>query len=156
VSAWSLAAWALVAARRPVLGVAVAAASTGLLVRKLGDLPDPGGEAARLAGAGHLAAGRWIAKAVTRAWWPLALPAALVSGRARTALVAAAVLPALVDWWRTRPPLGPGRYVGLRFADDVAYGAGLWTGCWRERSTAALRPDVTSWPGRRRLGGPED
>jgi len=151
VSGWSLAAWGLVAARRPALGLGVAAASTALLVRKLSDLPSPGREAVRLAGAGHLAAGRWIARAITRAWWPLAVPAALLSRRARTALAAAALVPPLVDWWRTRPPLGPVRYVTLRLADDIAYGAGLWAGCWREGSAAALVPDLRSWPGRRAL-----
>ena len=39
----------------------------------------------------------------------------------------------------------PARWVAIRLADDVAYGAGVWLGCWRERSAAALRPDLTDW-----------
>jgi mycofactocin glycosyltransferase len=150
VSAWSLAAWALLALRLPVAGAGVAAVSTALLVRKLRGMPRPAGLALRLAGMGHLAAGRWIAKAASRAWWPVTLPAALLSRRLRPALLAAFLLPPLWDWWRKRPPLDPGRYLLLRLGDDLAYGAGLWVGCWRQPSARALVPDLTSWPGRSR------
>jgi hypothetical protein len=58
------------------------------------------------------------------------------------------VLPLLADWQRQRPALDPVRWIALHLADDMTYGAGVWAGCWRERSFAALRPDLTSWPGR--------
>lgn len=148
VSAWSAAAWSIAVAGHPMLGVGVAAGSAALLPRKLGSVvPDPWGETLRLAGRGHLHAGRWLARAVTRTWWPLALVAALFSRRARLALGAAMLVP-LLDW---KPQLGIGRarYVATRLADDIAYGAGVWEGCLRERSASALKPDLTSWPGRR-------
>jgi hypothetical protein len=64
-------------------------------------------------------------------------------------VLAAATVPSLLEWVEQRPPLDPLRWTALRLADDVAYGAGVWAGCVRERSMAALRPDLTSWPGRR-------
>lgn len=150
VSAWSASAWSAVAAGHPLVGIGLAATSTALLPRKLGALEHPWPEALRLAGRGHLHAGRWIARALTRTWWPLALLAALVSRRACRAVLAAAIVPAMLDWRARHPPVDPVRYVGLRLADDVAYGTGVWLGCVRERSLGPLRPDLTSWPGRRR------
>jgi hypothetical protein len=112
----------------------------------------PTSVALALAARGHLGAGRWLAAAVTRPWWPLALAAAVAVRRLRPAVLAAAVVPAAVDWYRTRPPLDPASYVGLRIADDMAYGAGVWLGCWRHRTLAPLTPDLTSWPGRGAAG----
>jgi mycofactocin system glycosyltransferase len=149
VSWWSLASWALVAAGHPALGVAVATGSGALLPRRLrGVVAEPVVEGARLAAQGHAMAGRWIAQALRRTWWPAAVAAALVGRRARRALLAAAVLGPLLDW---DPEIGVDRvrYVALRVADDVAYGSGVWLGCWRQRTTAPLWPDLRSWPGRR-------
>ncbi|HEX7132087.1 MAG TPA: mycofactocin biosynthesis glycosyltransferase MftF, partial [Iamia sp.] len=94
VSGWSGAAWALVAVGHPVLGTAVAAGSTAALARKLAGLERPGAEAVRLAGRGHLLAGRAIAQAVRRTWLPVALGAAVVSRRARPVVAAAVLGPA--------------------------------------------------------------
>jgi mycofactocin system glycosyltransferase len=146
VSGWSAAVWALVATGAPVASLAVAAGTAIALSKKLEGLDEPGVEAARLTGYGHLFAGRLIAGAITRAWWPLMLPLALVSKRARRVLAAAALLPPLIDWVRQRPPLDPLRYVALRVLDDAAYGVGLWQGALRRRTTEPLLPDLTSWP----------
>jgi hypothetical protein len=149
VSGWSAAAWGLAAAGHPIAGVATAAGTTALLAPKLHPLPDAWREAVRLAGMGHLLAGRRLADAVTRAWWPAALVAAAVSKRARRALVATAIVPALLEWRERRPAdVDPARFVLAKLADDVAYGAGVWTGCIRERSFRALVPDLANWPGR--------
>ena len=106
-------------------------------------------EARKLAGQGHLHAGAAVADAVRRAWWPLAATAALVSRRARRGVLAAAVVPPLLEWRRQRPPLDPAQWALLRLLDDVTYGAGVWAGCARERSLVALRPDLVDWPGNR-------
>ncbi|MEY2446180.1 MAG: mycofactocin glycosyltransferase [Ilumatobacteraceae bacterium] len=146
ISGWSAAVWALVAARRPIAALAVAMGTTVALRRKLQDLPVE--EPVRLAGLGHLYAGRQVAGAITRAWWPVALVVALLIRRSRPALIAVATLPPLLDWAkgaRTRDPL---RYIGLRVADDVAYGAGVWRGVIDERACGALAPKFTNWPGR--------
>ena len=158
VSGWSLAAWVLAGLGWPLAGLAVAAGSAAALPRKLaGSVPDPRREALRLAGWGHGHAGRWVARAVTRTWWPFALVAALGSRRARRAVVAAVAVPALADWWSRRAQIGldPVRYVALRLADDVAYGAGVWAGCVRHRTVGPLVADLTSWPGRRGAGDGE-
>jgi mycofactocin system glycosyltransferase len=146
VSGWSAAVWALAAAGAPLTALATAGGTALALSRKLQNLDDPVGEALRLTGTGHLFAGRMLAGAITRAWWPVVLVLALVSRRARRVLAAAALLPALVDWVRQRPPLDPVRYVGLRVLDDAAYGTGLWLGALDRRTAAPLLPDLTSWP----------
>jgi mycofactocin system glycosyltransferase len=135
VSGWSGAVWGLLAAGQPLAAVGLAGATTAALVPKLRGVP--AGESLRLAGLGHLFAGRTLADAARRAWWPMLLAGALVSKRARWVAAAAAV-PALLDG-------------GLpRLVDDLAYGAGVWKGVVAEREPGPLTPDFTSWPGRSR------
>ncbi len=124
----------------------MAAGTAVALQRKLEGLEEPGAEAARLTGYGHLFAGRQVANAITRAWWPLVVPLALVSKRARRILAAAALVPPLIDWVQQRPPLDPLRYIALRVLDDAAYGFGLWQGAIRRHTAEPLLPDFTSWP----------
>jgi mycofactocin system glycosyltransferase len=146
VSGWSAAVWVLAALGHPVAGAAVSAGTAIALADKLKALDHPVKESMQLAGLGHLFAGRLLAAAVTRVWWPLLVPLALVSKRVRYVLLASAVVPALVDWARTRPRIDPLRYVALRALDDVAYGVGVWQGVVRGRSFDPLVPDLTSWP----------
>lgn len=151
LNAWSLAAWTMAAfgGRRGLLaGALTAAASAALLVPDLrGRVDDPVAETARLAGAGNLWAGRWLASATIRAWFPLALGAAMGSVRARRALVAAAVVPNLVEWHERRPGLSPARWAAARIADDLAYCAGVWWGCAQVGSWRSIRPRLTGIPG---------
>lgn len=149
VSGWSAAVWGLAGAGRPRTAAAVAAATTALLAPRLEGLDRRWEEAVRLAGAGHLHAGRLAADALRRTWWPLTLSVAAAWPRCRPAVAAAFLVPPLADWVRARPPLDPLRFATLRILDDVAYGAGVWAGALRERSGAALVPDLTNWPGRR-------
>jgi mycofactocin glycosyltransferase len=146
VSGWSAAVWALAAAGAPFAALATAGGTALALSGKLANLDDPVSEAARLTATGHLFAGRMLASAITRAWWPVVLALAIVSKRARRVLVAAAVVPSLIDWVRQRPPLDPVRYVALRILDDAAYGVGLWRGAIDRRTVEPLLPDLTSWP----------
>jgi mycofactocin glycosyltransferase len=96
-------------------------------------------ESVRLAGLGHLNAGRSLADAARRAWWPLLLAGAVVSRRVRW-VAALSALPALLDG-------------GVpRLVDDLAYGAGVWKGVIAERDPAPLVPEFKSWPGRYRPG----
>jgi mycofactocin system glycosyltransferase len=143
VSGWSAAVWAFVALGAPLAATAVGLASALALAADLEPLEHPLQEALRLAGLGHLHAGRLLATAVVRAWWPVALTAALAGRRARAVVAVAALAPALVDWWRTRPPLTPAYYVALRLADDAAYGTGLWGGALAARTAGPLLPDLT-------------
>ena len=64
---------------------------------------------------------------------------------ARRAAAASLLLgPPLTAWSARRGSLDPVRYVLGQLADDVAYGAGVWTGALRARSTAPVRP-VIAW-----------
>jgi hypothetical protein len=144
MSGWSLVVWALMAARRPALAVAVAAGTGVALQRTLRQLPRA--EIARLVGFGHLAAGRQLAEATRRVWWPLAVPA-LFWRRTRCWVLVAFVAPALVDAVRTRSAQ-PVLDLPLHTADEAAYGAGVWWGVVSERTVAPLLPEITSWPTR--------
>lgn len=140
ISGWSAAAWGAVLLGHPFVGLAVAAGTTAALVPKLATLEQPAAEAVRIAGRGNLWAGRSVADALRRTWWPLTALLAWFVPRARPAIVAAAAVPALLEWQEERPRLGFGRFAALRLLDDLAYGAGVWAGCWRQRSARALRP----------------
>ena len=143
VSPWTAAAWAAVALRHPALGATITAVATGLLARDLrGVVPDPTDDAIALAGGGTLRSGEVVADAWVRAWWPLALAAFVGVPRLRPAIAAAAVVPALLEWRRERPPLDPLRWLAARRLDDAAYGWGMWTGALDEGVFDALRPDL--------------
>ena len=80
--------------------------------------------------------------------WPIAVTAALMSRRARWALVAAVAVTAASDVRAHRGTLDPASAAALRLADDVAYGAGVWAGMWRVRTIDPIVPVLSSWPGR--------
>jgi mycofactocin glycosyltransferase len=126
---WSAFAWGAIIGGHPFAGMTAAIGSALALAPKL-----PGVAAVdsfRLAIRGHLLAGRQIATAGRRAWWPIIAVGALVSRRLRW--VGAAMVLADV---RATPT-------------DVAYGWGVWTGMWRHRTWAPIVPRLSAWPGRR-------
>ena len=135
-------AWLLVALGRPGPALGLAAIGTLRLGRRLGRLEHPWREAARLTASGHAGTARVLAEQAVRTWWPASLAAALVSRRARRALIVCALVPPLLEWWSRRPALDPARYAALRLADAAAYGTGVWAGCARERTLAPLLPAV--------------
>ena len=91
MSGWSAGAWALAAVGHPLAGVVVGAGSAAALVPKLADVPPL--VSLRIAGLGNLHAGRLLADAVRRVWWPIVLVAAIRSRRARL-IALASLLPA--------------------------------------------------------------
>jgi mycofactocin system glycosyltransferase len=160
---WTVAAWGAVLAIRPRTAGAAAAAgttavATALLARRLARVtgegwPLPGRGAAmpgptawrlaiRLAGGGTVASGRPLGSAISRTWWPVAIPLAIVLPRLRLPLAALVLAPPLLDWAGRRPPLDPARYVMARLLDDAAYSTGVWKGCLRQRSFRALLPAI--------------
>ena len=146
MSPWSLAVWSLVAAGHPVLGAAVAAGTVARLRSRLDDLP--AAEVLRTGVHGHLGAGRQLARAVLRVWWPVAVPAAVVSRRARRVVFASVAVEAAATWRPAsrrglRQPLDPLRSAVLGLLDDVAYGGGVWLGAARRRSLRALLPRLS-------------
>ncbi len=143
-SGWSAAAWTALAAGHPIVGLGVAVGSATALKRKLDSLPDSLAITARIAGIGHLHAGYGIARAVARVWWPLAALLALFRPRTRPMIVAAVFGPSLLDWIRGSRPAGLFRSLGLRLADDLAYGTGVWKGVLETGDLTALTPDLPS------------
>lgn len=149
-SPWTLAvAGAVLVQRRWALEAAagVGVIATWRLSRRLRSSDRPVVAAARLAPYGVVSALWQCGAAATRHWWPVVVPAAVVSQRVRRAALAAALVDGLVDWWRVRPTLDPVRYLALRRLDDLAYGAGLWRGAWAHRTTAPLRPSLVKGSG---------
>lgn len=144
-SGWSVAVWGTATLVHPVVGASLGIGTTLALVRKLRDVP--AAESIRLAGLGNLYAGQLLASTMLRAWWPISLAAAVMSARARRAVIAAVVCTAVTDIRRHRNTLDPARAVALGIADDLAYGAGVWAGMWRERTVAPITPELSSWPG---------
>jgi GT2 family glycosyltransferase len=100
--------------------------------------------AARLAGGGTLAAARPLGSALSRTWWPLAIPAAIAVPRLRVPAAALILAPPLLDWADRRPPLDPARYVAARLLDDAAYSLGVWQGCLERRTVRPLLPAIGS------------
>ena len=156
---WTVGAWAAALSGRPVTAAALTAAATALLARRLSKVtgetwPLPAARptrraeawrlAARLAGGGTLAAGRPIGSALSRTWWPLAIPAAIAFPKLRRPVAALILLPPLLDWADRRPPLDPARYVAARLLDDAAYSLGVWHGCIKRRTIAPLLPVIGS------------
>lgn len=142
LSPWSAAVWGLVLARRPRLAAALAGGTVIAMARRVPDLPRV--EVARLVLGGHLGAGRQLATAAVRVWWPLVLLAAVRSQRARR-VGAASALVVVAQAWRRRgrgvgDELGPAAFAALTLADHLAYGAGVWAGCVRHRALGALLP----------------
>ena len=154
ISAWTALAWLAAAAGRPAAGAACTGASIALLARRLALVT---GEewpwhaagtawplAARLAGGGTAAAGRPLGSAISRTWWPVALPAAVAVRRMRWPLAALVLAPPLLDWLDRRPPLDPARYVATRLLDDIGYSLGVWQGCGEQRTVRPLLPRLGS------------
>jgi len=149
-SAWTAAAWLAAAFGYPAAGAAVTGTGTALLARRLARVtgepwPRPAGSAAwrlaaRQAGGGTLAAARPLGSALSRAWWPAALPAAVAVRRLRFPLAALVLAPPLLDWLDRRPPLDPARYVAARLLDDAAYCLGVWQGCAERGTVRPLLP----------------
>ena len=158
-SLWTAAAWLAAAVGYPAAGAVVTGTGTALLARRLAqvtgeDWSRPAGSAAwrlaaRQAAGGTLAAARPLGSAISRTWWPLALPAAIAVRRLRLPLAALVLAPPLLDWLDRRPPLDPARYTAARLLDDVGYSLGVWQGCAERRTVRPLLPllrgrDLTS------------
>jgi len=155
MSGWSAVAWLAAVAGYPVAGAAVMGGTTALLARRLAPFTDdPWPLAARLAGGGTVAAGRLLGSTLSRAWWPLALPAAVAVRRLRLPLAALVLGPPLLGWRERRPPMDPVSYAAARLLDDVAYSVGVWRGCLAARTARPLLPALWWWSAASEPGGP--
>ena len=150
LSLWNVAAATLLLARRPspaagvlaaagALGLAVALRARSLRAASVDPRVAPVIVAKRLvsdaSSAGHL---------LRREWWPVgwrALASARWSWTARAG-AAAMLLPPIWDWLTTRPRIDLPRYLGLRLAEDAAYGSGVIVSAIRSRRRGVLLPLV--------------
>ena len=127
---WTAFVWSAAMTGHPLVAVTAMIGSSLALARRLPDVPPRA--AVGLAVRGHLAAGRQLATAVRRAWWPVVAVGAFVSRRMRWV----AVVSVLADVGAT--------------PTDVAYGWGVWRGMWRHRTWAPVVPRLSAWPGKPR------
>lgn len=149
---FSLLAW-MAFATGSLTGALGGAVFAGLHTRKVGKTlrrSDLGpAETVMLAARGLGYGALQLSSAICRPYWPVAAAAAVLSRRARRAVLAAAFVDAARDWaTRYRQfeagtmPIGPLSYLILKRLDDLAYGAGLWRGVLRERTLRPLRPQI--------------
>jgi hypothetical protein len=66
----------------------------------------------------------------------------MFSQRLRVLFIAAALAPAVYEWWIKRPHLDVVRFALLKMLDNAAYGAGVWKGVIATRNAAPLIPIV--------------
>jgi hypothetical protein len=76
-------------------------------------------------------------------WWPVAV-LTWRRPKPRRVITVAVAMSELADWRRRRPPLDPVRYAIASLADDIAYGAGVWSGCVRTGRVDPLLPRVSA------------
>jgi hypothetical protein len=147
VSPVAAAVWGLLAARRPLAAVAVACVSTAMLASRLtGVVDDPFAEATRLSLTGTARSAAPAVAGFARAWGPLLFLSLFLRrlGRLRLAAVGAFAVSATRDWGSRPDGLDPLRYLSARVADDLAYGTGVWWGCWRARTIRPLLPVIAT------------
>ena len=143
--------WAMVALGWRLPATATSAATVlALRARLNAAIPEDralaAGLATRLILRGHVAAARGLANALTRAWMPLMLVAALKSRRARrvlgVAVLAAAIADARRRWAMSRGDPGARgllrvprlvAHSGIRVVDDFCHCWGVWEGVSRQR-----------------------
>lgn len=112
------------------------------LTRALNNSEHPVRTATELTALGMSANLAQLMHLLLRHWWPVAALGTLFSSRLRRALIAAAAADFLIERRRLECDLDPIRFAAARRLDDLAYGAGLWSGAFRQRSVRALLPYV--------------
>jgi mycofactocin glycosyltransferase len=131
------------AAGRPGRAAACTALAAIGLWGRLPAAPGRAAEAVRLTGAGLGWTVFGLAEAAARPWLPAMLAASVLSRRAR--LATAVAIGARL--WRTSGRRAPGlavpAWAAVQVADDLAYGAGVWTGVARTGNPGPLLPRVT-------------
>ncbi|WP_433733541.1 mycofactocin biosynthesis glycosyltransferase MftF [Nocardia sp. CA-129566] len=120
---------ALVLTGHPAVAAASGILEAGRSAQRLHGHGIPVRAAFTVAAAGQFALIRQVADALRRVWWPLAL----LSRRGRSVLAAAVLSTAAADLARGRNPCP-------RIAADLAYGLGVWVGCFRHRRAEPLLP----------------
>jgi mycofactocin system glycosyltransferase len=146
---WPTVAVAALLARRPVVAAVAYGCSVLTVGRALRHSGAPAeGVPKAMLGAVHqtwLGIGRYAVRFAAPALAVAVVAPGGTAGRrwGRRAAAASLVLgPALTAWLAEGRDHGPVRFVVGRLADDIAYGAGVWSGCRAARTTKPLRPAV--------------
>lgn len=123
----------------PMVAIAAWSWATVRVSRALPEIEDRNVLAARVAARGLWWAMRQEASLLLRHWSPATAVAVLLDRHSRRAVMAALVVDSGIGILQT-PGLSPQTTFAGRRMSDVAYGAGAWWGCWRQRSPRALLP----------------
>ena len=143
-SPWAAGAWLAVAAGFPPPGCGDGLVPAATVRRASRPFRAVTGWPSRLAGLGLVRTGAQLASAITRLWWPVALIAAPRGAAPAPPLLAAALVPGVLDWTRLAAPRFPSTppVTSPCAFDDLAYGAGVWAGAVETRSAGRAPPAV--------------
>jgi mycofactocin glycosyltransferase len=152
ISGWTLLVWLLMV-MGSVLGYVASAVIAAVTARRIANTLDgidsKPADVIMLAARGLGRAALQIASAICRHYWPIALLAAILFRRFRHIVLAAAVVDGVADWVSRHhnldmetKQLGVVSYLVLKRLDDLAYGAGMWTGMVHERHAGPLKPQI--------------
>ena len=139
---WQASTWLLVLLGMPFIALGVAVASSAATTKKLRRFPQLHDERVRISLHATAKSVQSAAHAISRVWWPIAFVLAIFSQRLRVLFIAAALGPAIYEWWTKRPHLDVVRFALLKMLDNAAYGAGVWKGVIATRNAAPLIPTV--------------
>jgi mycofactocin glycosyltransferase len=152
ISGWTLLLWLLMS-MGSVLGYLVSMVIAAVAARRIASTLDgvdsKPRDVAILAARGLGSAALQLASAICRHYWPIALIAAIFFRRFRHIVLVAAVVDGVADWVSRHnnvdvqtKQLGVVPYLVLKRLDDLAYGAGMWTGMVQERHLGPLKPQI--------------
>jgi mycofactocin system glycosyltransferase len=142
LNVWQASTWLFVALGMPFVALGVAIVAGASTAKKLRKFPQLKSESINISVHGTVKSGLSIAHAISRVWWPIALVLAIFSQRLRLIFIAAALAPAVYEWWTKRPHLDVVRFALIKMLDNAAYGAGVWKGVVATRNAAPLIPTV--------------
>jgi mycofactocin system glycosyltransferase len=152
ISGWTLLLWLLMAVGSVIgylASVAIAATAARRIARSLNGVESKPRDVVTLAVRGLGSAALQLASAMCRHYWPIALLFAIVCRRFRHIVLLAAVVDGVADWLSRHnnaevetKQLGVVPYLVLKRLDDLAYGAGMWTGMVQERHPGPLKPQI--------------
>jgi mycofactocin system glycosyltransferase len=145
--AWMAVPALLATAGRDRAAMAAALAGAGVAAARLPSPPAARLELLRWAMAAQLRIVQQALDAGWRAYPPLLLAVGTTSPRRRRAIAIGLTASVAADWLQRRPRLDPVRFGALRAGDDLAYAAGVWLGCARERTLRPLVPGLVPAPG---------
>lgn len=139
---WPLAFVAAVIAGRPKTAAVAAGGAYVSTRRVLGAAGVSELSAVRLTGEALAGTWRGVGRYATQFGLPLLAAAALPRKRSRrrgVMLTALAVAAPVAEHRARRPEVALPRFVAGRIADDAAYGAGVYTGCFKQRTLSPLK-----------------